>query len=513
MKIDLKNLPTDVEMLHKIIIDLVGELLCKKNELYLLKKQYYGSSSEKVKQKIDDLENQIEESEQEISKLALTFNNDKDETQSSDSKSANKPKRKTLPDDLPREQVTLNPESICPSCGGENFRLIDNDVSEVLEYQPASFKVIQTIRPRCACINCEKVIQAAPNWGPIDKCKAGPGLLAHIIVQKYCNHLPLYRQSQIMQRDGIEISRSTMASWVGQCSNALEPLIEKLKQEVFQSSHIHGDDTPIKVLAPGANKTKTGRLWTYVRDGRASGDNTPPAVCYFYEENRRGEKPFNHLTKFDFKGVFHADAYPGYDQLYKIKNDDGSLKITEAACLAHTRRKFYEVTLISNAAEVAFKSVEEIGKIYAIESEIRGESPEVRKQIRQQKTKPIITSLFDWWQKVLKALPQKGDTAKAIHYALNNKQALMRFLDDGRIEVDNNAAERAMRCVALGRKNWLFAGSDQGGVFAANMYSLIETAKLNNINPHKYLVYVLSNIQDHKLSKIHELLPWNVKIE
>jgi len=512
MILDLKNLPSGDAILHQIIIDLVEQMTSLQEQLALLKAKSFGKSSEKLNKQIDELEQRIEESEflnEELAQITEKDGEVSDEAATQVS-SKNHPKRQKLPDHLERTDVVLNPDPICPLCGSEKFRTISSDISETLEYIPSSFKVIRNIRPRCACINCETIVQAYPASGAIDKGKAGPGLLAHILVQKYCNHLPLYRQSQIYKREDIDLPRSTMAGWAGQCSRLLQPLIDELKKSVFSASQIHGDDTPIKVLAPGVGKTKIGRIWTYVRDGRPYGDLTPPAVCYFYSPDRKGERPFNHLK--DFRGVLHADAYGGYDQIYK--SDDNSVaRIIEAACWAHTRRKFYEVTINNDKAHIAFKTLEQIAAIYKIEEEIRGLDPDERRKYRQERSKGLVQKLFIDWKKFYNELPKKSSTAQAISYAMNNEVALMRFLDDGKIEIDNNAAERAMRSIAVGRKNWLFAGSDRGGDTAAAMYSLIETAKLNNINPWKYLQKVLGTIQDHNSTKIAELLPWNLKLE
>ena len=530
MILDLKNLPIETTLLHQIITDLVEEMTSLQAQLDLLKAKRFGASSEKLEklnEQIEEIEFRIEESEspsivstEEPEDLGLEedLNAESEGAKEGETKASpkNKAKRKKLPDHLERTNIVLNPDPACPKCGNEEFRTIGEDISEVLEYIPSSFKVIRNIRPRCVCINCEAIVQAYPPSGAIDKGKGGPGLLAHILVQKYCNHLPLYRQSQIYEREGIELSRSTMTSWASQCSELLQPLIDELKKSVFSSSQIHGDDTPVKVLAPGFGKTKTARIWAYVRDGRPYGDNTPPAVCYFYSPDRKGERPQSHLQ--DFRGVLHADAYGGYDQLYKSK-DDGKDKdkieaqIIEAACWAHVRRKFYEVVITKDKATISIKTLEHIALIYNIEEEIRGLDPGQRKQQRQSRSKELVQKLFAYWKKFYNDLPKKSNTGRAIAYALNNEVALMRFLDDGKVEIDNNAAERAMRAIALGRKNWLFAGSDKGGNTAAAMYSLMETAKLNNINPWKYLQKVLSTIQDYNSAKIADLLPWNIILE
>ena len=508
MKIDLNNLPSDTNILHKIVTDLVNHTLSLEDQmkrlqeqLKLLRAKRFGKSSEKLDKEIAEVEIKIEECES----LSAVF----DEKYEGHNKPKNIPKRQKLPENLERIDEVLNPDPICPECGGEEFRKIADDISETLEYIPSSFKVIRHIRPRCACINCEKIVQAYPASKPIAKGMAGPGLLAHILVQKYCNHLPFYRQSEIYAREDIDLSRSTMASWAGQCAFLLEPLIAEIRKSIFASSHIHGDDTTVKVLAPGLGKTNTGRIWAYVRDGRKYGDKTPPAACYFYSPDRKGIRPEGHLK--DFTGVFHADAYSGYNNVY-ISEKNSEAKITEAACWAHTRRKFYEVTVTNSNANIAMQTLEDIGNIYAIEETINSLDPDKRKEARQERSKVLVEKLFTSWKKYQKELPKKSATALAINYALNNEVALKRFLDDGKIEIDNNAAERAMRSIALGRKNWLFAGSDAGGETAAAIYTITETAKLNGINPWEYLKQVLTRIQDHNAKKVAELMPWNLKL-
>lgn len=358
------------------------------------------------------------------------------------------------------------------------------------------------------CIGCEKIVQAYASSKAIDKGKAGSGLLAHILIQKYCNHLPIYRQHQIYLREGVEIAQSTMTGWASRCALLLQPLIDELKQEIFSAGYLHGDDTPVRVLAPGLGKTKTGRIWTYVRDGRPYGDITPPAVCYFYSPDRKSARPAEHLQSFN--GVLHADAYSGYNRLYNNTNPEAI--ITEAACWAHARRKFYEITVANDKANIALWVLEQISNIYKIEAAIKGLTPERRMEHRQEKTKALVDQLFIDFKKYRKDLPTKSTTAQAISYALNNEAALLRFLNDGKIEIDNNAAERAMRPIAVGRKNWMFAGSDNGGHTAAGIYSLIETAKMNNINPFLYLQKVLNTIQDHNSNRLADLLPWNITL-
>jgi len=536
MKTNHQNLSNDPVILHQIINALssennilssnIGALIevnrALKEQLILLKKQVYGQSSEKINKQIEEIEQRLEENESEEQIVPdkteeeeddCADNNADDDKQVEQKTSKKRPKRKKLPENLSRTQVIIPAPAICPDCGGDDFRTIADDVSEVLEYVPSSFKVIQYIRPRCACKHCEKIVQGYAQSKGIDKGKAGTGLLAHILVQKYCDHLPMYRQSQIYAREGIELSRSTLSGWAGSCARLLEPLINELKKQIFASSEIHGDDTTLKVLAPEHGKTKTARLWVYVRDGRPHGSIIPPAVCYFYSPDRKGERPREHLK--DFKGVLHADAYGGYDRVYLNKDDPKNhipTDITEAACWAHTRRKFYEIVVTNTKANIATEVLNKIGEIYEVEEKIKGSDPGERLKVRQAESQILVKGLFANLKKYQTQLAKKGSTAMAIGYALNNQLALMRFMDDGKIEIDNNAAERAMRSIAVGRKNWLFAGSDAGGHTAANIYSLIETAKLNNINPWTYLKQVFDTIQDHSSTKLAELLPWNIKL-
>ena len=539
MILDLKNLPSNRKLLHQIITDLSSEVVTLstevsslkekfnslKNQLALLKRQKFDNSSEKLtaltlkdklaqeklEKEIANLELQVEEEEEKTSNKIIDDLIEKSESGDGNNNKEefkNKPKRLPLPAHLPREEKIINPKPICPGCGKDKFHKIGDDISETLDYVPASFKVIKTIRPRSACNSCETIIQAdIPDNKPIAKGKAEAGLLAHIIVQKYCNHLPYYRQSEIYQRDeNIDLSRSTMASWGGQCARLLDIIVDKIKAEIFlNSTHIHGDDTIIKVLAPELNKTKTGRLWAYARNGKNHNSNIPPAICYFYSPDRKGIRPQYHLE--DFKGIFHADAYGGYDKLY-----EGN-QITEAACWAHTRRKFYEVTVTNDKANIAHEIIMRIGEVYKIEEAIRGKPPNERLAIRQEKSQELINNLFKRLKDLKNKLPAKSITAKAINYALNNKDALKIFLTDGKIEIDNNIAENAMRPIAIGRKNWLFAGSDNGGKTAANIYTITETCKANKVNPQKYLKKVLEVIQGYNRKNIAELLPWNLKLD
>ena len=394
----------------------------------------------------------------------------------------------------------LPQQEACPDCGG-TLKHLGEDVSEILEYVPASLQVIQYVRPQLACAGCDRIVQAEAPSRPIERSIAGPGLLAHVLESKYCDQLPLYRQSQIYARAGVELDRSTLAEWVGGSSRLLAPLVEALRRHVMAAGKLHADDTPVPVLAAGLGKTKTGRLWTYVRDDRPAGDSTPAAVWFAYSPDRKGEHPQAHLS--NFSGTLQADGYAGFDQIYEA----GSIQ--EAACWAHVRRKFYDLE-VAHKSPVAAEALERIAGLYAIEREIRGHPPAQRREVRNMRSRPLLESLKQWFEETLGKLSRKSDTAVAVRYALGGWEALLRFCDDGRIEIDNNAAERALRVVALGRKNFLFAGSDGGGESAAVIYSLLGAAKLNRIDPEGYLRDVLSRIADHPIKRIEELLPWNV---
>lgn len=370
----------------------------------------------------------------------------------------------------------------------------------MLEYVPARFRVIQHVRPKMACPECERIVQMEAPSRPIERGLAGPGLLAHILVSKYCDHLPLYRQAQIYAREGVEFERSTMAEWVAGCFDLMKPLIEALARYVMAANKLHADDTPVPVLDPGRGRTKTGRLWTYVRDDRPAAREEAPAVLFRYSPDRGGEHPRGHLSP--FSGILQADAYAGFKHLYEKG------RIREAACWAHARRGFYDLYQADNSP-IAAEALQRIAALYAIEGEIRGRPPDERATIRQARAGPLLESLRAWLRETLTRVSQKSALAQAIGYVLTRWSALTRYRDDGRIEIDNNAAERALRAVALGRKNYLFCGSDAGGERAAAMYSLIGTAKLNGLDPEAYLRHVIERIADHPINRIADLLPWN----
>lgn len=486
----------DREALLALLLEERAETRHLKLVIEKLRHRLFGSKSEKLMEQVDQLELGLEEREtaeaRDVSEI---------ESPATDSISRQKPHRKPLPASLPREVITYTPgQDCCPACGGE-LEQFGEDVSEQLERIPATFKVIRHVRPKFSCARCERVVEAPAPSRPIERGLAGPGLLAHVLVSKYGDHQPLYRQAEMYAREGVELDRSTLAGWVGAASVLLAPLVDTLRDHVLAAEKIHADDTPVPVLAPGLGKTKTGRLWTYVRDERPAGDETPPAVWFAYSEDRKGEHPRQHLK--GFKGALQADAYAGFHHLY------GDGDIYEVACWAHARRKFHEIHII-HASPTTAEALSKIGALYAIEDEIRGKPAGVRCEVRQARAKPLLDDLRAWMEKSLRQLSPKSETAGAIRYALSRWKALTRYIQDGRLEIDNNAAERALRTVALGRKNYLFAGSDSGGERAAAMYSLIGSAKLNGLDPEHYLRTVLHRIASHPVNRISELLPWNI---
>jgi transposase len=496
-------LPNDVDALQRLVLAQREALAAHTIEIEHLKliiaklrRLQFGRSSEKLSREIDQLELRLEELQTAQAQAPAV-------EPLSVPPEREKPARKPLPEHLPREQVVHQAACACPDCGGA-LRRIGEDVSEVLEYVPEHFKVVRHVRPKLSCADCQRIVQASAPSRPIARGLAGPGLLAHVLVAKYADHLPLYRQAQIYARQGIDLDRSTLADWVGDCSRLLAPLVDALGRYVMTVDKLHADDTPVPVLEPGRGKTRTGRLWTYVRDDRPSGGTDPPAVLFRYSPDRKGEHARRHLQS--FTGVLQADAYAGFGELYV----DG--RILEAGCWAHVRRKFYDFHE-GTRSPVAAEALRRIGELYAIEEQVRGHSPAERARVRIERAGPLLDDLKCWLEAQLARVSKKSELAVAIRYALSRWTAMTRYRDDGRLEIDNNAAERALRAVALGRKNYLFAGSDAGGEYAAAMYSLIGTAKLNGIDPEAYLRTVLERIAEHPINRIAELLPWALSAE
>jgi transposase len=466
-----------------------------------LRREQYGPSSERGRRLLDQLELQLEEleasaAEDEAKAAPVAGTAVRPFTR-------RKPVRAPFPAHLPRERVVIPGPTACPCCGGKLAKLGET-ITETLEVVPRQWKVVQTVREKFTCRSCEKITQPPAPFHVIPRGHVGPSLLAMILYAKYGEHQPLNRQSEAYAREGINLDVSTLADHVGAGAAVLGPLTELIRRHVFGAARVHGDDTTVPVLAKG--KTITGRLWTYVRDDRPFAGPDPPAAVFFYSRNRAGEHPTRHLA--GYAGILQADAYAGFGDLYEGRRRPGP--ITEAACWSHSRRKFFELADLRKAP-LATEAVRRIDELFAIEREINGMPAGDRLAARQRESRPIVADLENWMRTERPRLSRHAETAKAIDYMLTRWPAFTRFLDDGRICLSNNAAERALRGIALGRRAWLFAGSDRGGERAAAIYTLIATAKLNDINPQAWLANVLRRIADHPASRLHELLPWHWK--
>jgi transposase len=476
------------------------------DKLHLLIKQMqralYGRRSEKLDP--DQLRLSLEDVEQSLSAAEAALN---DAGDGAPRRRPSPPRRNrgALPGHLPRIDVVIEPGArACPCCGGA-LHVIGEDVSEQLDMVPALLRVRVTRRPRYGCRACEgAVVQAPAATRLIDGGLPTEAMVAHVLVSKYLDHLPLYRQAQIYARQGIRLDRSTLARWVGRAAWWLKPLHERLVAEIMGSARIFADDTPVPVLDPGRGRTRTGRLWAYARDDRPWQGTDPPAVAYLYSADRSHKHPIDHLAA--FKGTLQVDAFQGFDRLAGAREND---EVVLAHCWAHTRRKFHDVHQ-ATSSPIAAEALKTIAALYRVEGEIRGRSADHRRRLRAAKSRPILDAFKPWLEAQLTRISGKSPLAVAIRYALVRWDSLSRFLDDGRIEIDTNTVERTMRPIALGRKNHLFAGSDGGARTWAIVASLIQSARLNDIEPFAYLRDILERmVQGHPINRIDELLPWN----
>ena len=534
MEISLDALPDDTAALRAIILAQHRQIagIAAANRAYealiqalkitiaRLKKQKHGASSEKIEREIEQLELALENLET-ARAAADTAPETPEEVEDEAANPATleervPPRRRGKPrisEDAPRETIVLDPGERCPDCGGV-LRLVGEDVAEILDFIAAKLKVVDIHRPKKSCRDCERMVQTPAPSRPVPRGMAGPSLLAHILVSKYDDHLPLYRQGEIFARMGADIPRSTLIDWCGQAAAALRPLADIVRAEAMASDRLHADDTPIRVLDPKKKRieglergVKEGRIWVYVRDDRPWAGEDPPAAAYWFSPDRKGEHPQTHLK--NFVGILQADAYAGFQKLYE-PGADGQPRIREAACWAHLRRDFHDVWK-ATASPIAFEALERIGKLYDIEAAINGKPLDRRNAVRQKDSRPHVEAFRTWCEHQLTRVPGKGDLAKAMRYVLNRWGGFTLFLDDARVAIDNNAAERAIRPISLGRKTFLFAGSDAGGETLADAMTIIETAKLSGLNPESYLADLLACIRQYDQARLDDLLPWNWK--
>ena len=480
-----------------------------------LQKLAFGKSSEKVEREIEQLELALEDlliavAEDDVAQIDEGL----DEPSLEAAEVPALRRRPRVSDATPRERRELDPGSCCPDCGGD-LRIVGEDVSELLDMVAAQMKVIQIARIKKSCRRCERMVQDPAPSRPIPGSMAGPNLLAHVLVSKFDDHLPLYRQHEIFARMGADIPESTLVGWCGRAMKVLMPLIEKIEADIMGSDLLHADDTPIRVLDRGRRDkglgkgVKQGRIWAYVRDQRPWMGASPPGAVYRFAPDWKEQHVIRHLS--NTCGILQADGYKGYAKLYE-PGLDGTQCLREAACWAHLRRDFHDFW-VSTKSEIAREALDRIGKLYNIERDIVGLPADVRYATRQKLSKPKVEAFFIWSEQQLLRIPGKSELAKAFRYGLSRKEAFSIFLTDGRVAIDNNAAERALRPIGIGRKNWLFAGADTGAETLARAMTVIETAKLNGLDPLTYLADVIDRINDHKMNKLDDLLPWNWKPE
>ncbi len=487
-----------------------------KLQIAKLRREQFCPSAERSRRLLEQMELELADLEADASEDDLAAETAAARTSSVVAFDRKRPARKPFPEHLPRERVVVSAPCSCPACGGTRLSKLGEDVTETLEVIPRAWKVVQTVREKFACRDCEKIAQPPAPFHVVPRGWAGPSFLAMLLFEKYGQHQPLNRQAERFTREGVPLSVSTLADQVGAAAFALMPLYRRIEHRVLSAQRLHGDDTTVPVMARG--KTDIARLWVYVHDDRPFAGTDPPAALFHYSRDRRGEHPCAHLAT--WSGILQADAYGGYNELYAPGRQPGP--VLEAGCFAHARRKFFELADVEGAARkrsrgertgmiypIALEAVQRLDALFDIERTINGRSAAERLAARQKLSAPLMQDLHAWLIAQLARLSRNHDLAKAINYMLRRWDAFTRFLDDGRVCLTNNAAERALRCVPLGRKAWLFCGSDRGGQRAAILYTLIQTARLNDVDPQAWLADILARIADHPASRLDKLLPWN----
>ena len=489
-----------------------------KLEIAKLRRELYGQRSERKARLLDQLEFQLEDleataTEDELAAEQTAAKAGTSDTTTVKSFTRRRPGRRPLPEHLPRERVVLPTPTTCPDCGSDDLSKIGEDVTETLEEIPRQLKVVQTVREKVSCRCCAAITQPPAPFHPTPRGWGGPNLLAGILFAKFGEHQPLNRQSRRFADEGVEVSLSTLADQVGACAVALRPLFELVKAHVMAAERLHGDDTTVPVLAK--NKTDTGRLWVYTRDDAPFAGAAAPAALFAYSRNRRAEHPLAHLA--GYQGILQADAYSGFNPPFDERRPETPL--LPAYCWSHGRRNFFKLADLKASARrrkndqiispLAFEGVRRIDEIFAVERQINGVPPDRRLAVRHERCRPLVDDLETWMRTERARLSRHNDVAKAMDYMLTRWESFTRFLTDGRVCLSNNAAERSLRGVALGRKAWLFCGSDRGGHRAAMMYTLIVTARMNDVDPRAWLADVLGRIADIPVGRLPELLPWN----
>ena len=487
-----------------------------KLQIAKLRREQYGPSAERSARLLEQMELQLEDLEADAGEADVEAEAAAAKSTSVASFERKRPARKSFPEHLPRERVVIAAPCSCPACGGTRLSKLGEDVTETLEVIPRAWKVIQTVREKVACRDCETITQPPAPFHVVPRGWAGPSFLAMLLFEKYGQHQPLNRQAERFAREGVPLSVSTLADQVGAAAFALTPLYRRIEAHVLAAERLHGDDTTVPVIAKG--KTDIARLWVYVRDDRPFAGDDPPAALFHYSRDRRGEHPRAHLVS--WSGILQADAYGGYAELYREGRLPGPVR--EAGCFAHARRKFFELADVEGTARkrsrgerasmiypIALEAVRRLDALFDVERNINRKPAAARLSVRQETSAPLMADLHAWLTGQRAMLSRNHDLAKAINYMLRRWEAFTRFLGDGRVCLTNNAAERALRCVPLGRKAWLFCGSDRGGQRAAILYTLIQTARLNDVDPQAWLADVLARIADHPATRLDELLPWN----